>query len=569
MVSTVVLVTAAAAMADLPPGGTFTDDNGNVHEGYIEAIAAEGITRGCNPPINDQYCPTDFVTRGQMAAFLVRTLGLTDDAGTNFFTDDDGNVFEADINRLAAAGITKGCNPPANTEFCPNDRVSRGQMAAFLVRAYSYPAAGNDFFTDDDGNVFEADIDRLAAAGITKGCNPPDNTEFCPYSSVQRDQMASFLGRAEDLTPLVPPPPADPAIETVVTGLSNPVYVTSPPNDDRLFVVEKGGYIRIVENDTLRSGAFLDIHTLVSGGGEQGLLSIAFHPDYASNGKVYVSYTDKGDDTVVAEYTVSADPYQLDAASARTIIEVFQPFTNHNGGLIMFDADGYLLLGLGDGGSGGDPNEDGQDNTTLLGSLLRIGVAGDDFPSDPIRNYTIPPDNPYVGAAGADEIWAHGLRNPWRFSIDAETGLLYIADVGQGLWEEINIQPSASAGLNYGWDNYEGNHCYDDPSPAPNCASAGLTFPEYEYPHSQGCSVTGGYVYRGDELPELKGHYFFADYCLGQLRSFQYVNGVVGSDRNWSSEFGSLGSVTSFGVDNENRLYIMNSSGDLMRLTAG
>jgi len=567
MVAIMSLTSVVAAVGDLPPGGTFTDDNGNVHEGYIEAIAAEGITIGCNPPINDEYCPKDFVTRGQMAAFLVRALGLTDDGGVDWFGDDNGNVFEADINKLAQAAITLGCNPPDNDLFCPYDRVTRGQMAAFLVRAHGYTDPGpSDFFTDDNGSVFEADINKLAEAGITKGCNPPANDQYCPYSYVLRDEMASFLGRAEGLEPMVPPPAVELVIETVVSGLDYPVYATSPPGDPRLFVAEKGGYVRIVENDTLQPGVFLDVHTLVSGGSEQGLLGLAFHPDYAGNGLFYISYTDTDGDSRIVEYTVSGDPDVADAGSARNIIEVDQPYSNHNGGMIDFDADGYLLFGLGDGGSGGDPGEVAQDNTSLLGSLLRIGVDGDDFPTDPGRNYTIPQDNPYVGNSGADEIWAIGLRNPWRFSID--TGLLYIADVGQGAWEEINAEPLENDGLNYGWDNYEGDQCYSDPSGPTDCGSAGLTFPIYQYSHAQGCSVTGGYVYRGDEVPDLKGHYFFADYCIGELRSFRYVGGEVESDRNWSSEFGSLGSVTSFGVDSQNRLYIMNSAGELLRLAA-
>ncbi|MDJ0953131.1 MAG: PQQ-dependent sugar dehydrogenase [Acidimicrobiia bacterium] len=563
IVASVVAMTATA-LADLPPGGSFRDDNGNVHEGYIEAIAAEGITRGCNPPLNDEYCPSDSVTRGQMAAFLVRTLDLSDDGGTDWFTDDNGNIFEADINKLATAGITLGCNPPDNTNFCPADRVTRGQMAAFLVRAYGYTDSGSgDYFTDDDGSVFEASIDRLAAAGITLGCNPPDNDLYCPYSYVQRDQMATFLGRAEGFTQMVPPPPTVPRVETIVSGLSFPLYATSPDGDDRLFVVEKGGYIRIVENDVLQSGAFLDVSTLVSLGGEQGLLGLAFHPEYSSNGLFYISYTDKSGDSKIVEYSVSADPDVANAGSARTIIEVNQPYSNHNGGMILFDQDGYLLFGLGDGGSGGDPLEHGQNAGTLLGSMLRIDVDGDDFPSDSSRNYAIPADNPFVGKSGADEAWAIGLRNPWRFSIDPDTDLLYIGDVGQTRWEEVDVAPMSDAGLNYGWNPFEGDQCYDT---GDGCNPAGLTFPAVAYPHSQGCSVTGGYVYRGDEMLDLVGHYFYADYCRGQLLSFRYVDGVVGAERNWTPEVGALGAVTSFAVDNSNRLYILNSSGSLMRL---
>lgn len=204
-----VLALSSAAVAALPPGGTFSDDNGNVHEANIEAIANAGITKGCNPPGNDRFCPDDTVTRGQMAAFLNRALDLPP-ATSDFFTDDDGTVFESDVNAVAAAGITKGCNPPANDRFCPDDTVTRGQMAAFLDRAFDYPAAGSDFFTDDEASVFEASINAIAAAGVTAGCNPPGNDNFCPTGLVKRDQMASFLARALDLDPITPPPPETP-----------------------------------------------------------------------------------------------------------------------------------------------------------------------------------------------------------------------------------------------------------------------------------------------------------------------------------------------------------------------
>jgi hypothetical protein len=207
IVMALVLGLVGLAAAELPPGGTFLDDDGNIHEGNIEAIAAEGITRGCNPPTNDRFCPSSRVTRGEMAAFLVRALGLTERLDDPF-TDDDGSVFEADIEKLAAAGVTRGCNPPDNDQFCPNEHVTRGQMAAFLVRAMGYTDdGGGDLFIDDDDSVFEADIDRLGTAGVTKGCNPPTNDRFCPRDYVLRDQMASFLARALGLEAITPPPP--------------------------------------------------------------------------------------------------------------------------------------------------------------------------------------------------------------------------------------------------------------------------------------------------------------------------------------------------------------------------
>ncbi|MEA3511554.1 MAG: hypothetical protein U9R51_08980 [Actinomycetota bacterium] len=210
VVAAVSLVAVAALALDLLPGGSFTDDNGNIHEGNIEAIAAEGITRGCNPPVSDRFCPNSGITRGQMAAFLTRALDLPTTA-EDFFTDDDGSTFEGDINRLAAAGITRGCNPPDFDHYCPSGIVSRGQMAAFLVRGFGYDDRGSgDVFIDDDGSTFEEDIDRLAVAGVTKGCNPPTFDRYCPDAPVRRDQMASFLARALDLTPIIPPPPPPP-----------------------------------------------------------------------------------------------------------------------------------------------------------------------------------------------------------------------------------------------------------------------------------------------------------------------------------------------------------------------
>lgn len=210
VVGVLVIGFAAVAFANgLPPGGTFTDDNGNIHEGNIEAIAADGITKGCNPPTNDLYCPGSTVTRGQMAAFLTRALDLPATV-TDFFADDNDSIFESDINRMAAAGVTKGCNPSeGNTKYCPDGKVTRGQMAAFLVRAFGYTDdGGGDLFIDDDDSIFEGDIDRLGTAGVTKGCNPSEgNTRYCPNSLVLRDQMASFLARALGLSPIVPPPP--------------------------------------------------------------------------------------------------------------------------------------------------------------------------------------------------------------------------------------------------------------------------------------------------------------------------------------------------------------------------
>lgn len=343
-------------------------------------------------------------------------------------------------------------------------------------------------------------------------------------------------------------------VETVASGLASPVYATSPKDDPRLFIVEQRGTVRILRGGKLLPAPFLDISGRISSGGERGLLSIAFHPDYGANGHFYVDYTDPRGNTVISRFSVSANPDVADPGSEKPILNITQPFANHNGGHILFGPDGMLYVGMGDGGSGGDPYGNGQDRGTLLGDLLRIDVDH----GDP---YAIPPGNPFVGQPGMrGEIWAWGLRNPWRFAFDRETGLLYIADVGQNAWEEIDIVPSSSAGLNFGWNIMEGNHCY----PGGACSPAGLVTPALEYSHSEGCSVTGGFVYRGRRIPELAGHYFYADYCAGWIRSFRYSNGKVVESREW--DLGDVGRVLSFGEDSSRELYILSDSGKVFRL---
>ena len=342
----------------------------------------------------------------------------------------------------------------------------------------------------------------------------------------------------------------------VASGLESPVHVAAPAGDARLFVVEQTGRIRVVENGALLPTPFLDLRSRVSSGGERGLLSVAFHPRYAENGFFFVDFTDTRGDTRVERFRVSADRNRADPASANLVLAVEQPYSNHNGGQIAFGPDGMLYIGMGDGGSGGDPHGHGQDTATLLGDLLRIDVDG----GDP---YAIPPGNPFAGAAaGRDEIWATGLRNPWRFSFDRETGLLYVADVGQNAWEEINVAPAGEGGLNYGWNVMEASRCY-----RPGCRTDGLTLPVLEYAHEGGaCSVTGGHVYRGDAIPAIRGHYFYADYCAGWVRSFRHAVGQAADRRSWA--LGDVGSVTSFGEDGAGELYLTSTNGRVYRFAA-
>lgn len=372
------------------------------------------------------------------------------------------------------------------------------------------------------------------------------------------------------------PAAADTPLTTirVGTGFAGPLFVTAPPGDtSRLFVVEQNGRIRILSNGSILAPPFLDIRPLVLSSGERGLLGMAFHPDYDSNGQFYVNYSDLNGDTVVARYSVSANPNLADAGSAQSVLFIDQPFINHNGGWLAFGPDEYLYIATGDGGSGCDPGQRAQDITDqLLGKMLRIDVNSDGFPADAIRNYAIPPDNPFVGTNGDDEIWAYGLRNPWRCSFDRATGDLYIADVGQRAWEEINFQPASSTGgENYGWDCMEGTACSevsDCPVHGCVCNAPGLVPPFHEYSQegpTSPCSITGGYVYRGSAIPDLQGTYFFADFCSNQIWSLRYDGVTVTEFQDRTAELvpdvGSIATISSFGEGADGELYICDRSG--------
>jgi glucose/arabinose dehydrogenase len=341
-------------------------------------------------------------------------------------------------------------------------------------------------------------------------------------------------------------------LEQVDGRFKNPVYLASPPGDSRLFIVEQAGRIRIVKNGEALPQPFLDIADRVKSGGEQGLLSVAFHPDYRTNGFFYVNFTDRSGNTRVERFKVSANPDVADAASSKLVIGIDQPYANHNGGLVMFGPDGMLYIGMGDGGSGGDPHGNGQNRNALLGKILRLDVS-----SDP---YGIPVGNPRTG--GRAEIWATGMRNPWRFAFDRPSGLLYVADVGQNEIEEIDVESATEPGLNYGWNIMEGDHCYRSSS----CDREGLVMPKVTYNHSGGaCSVTGGFVYRGRRIPSLVGNYFYSDYCAGWLKSSRMVNGAVTDRREWKTSE-TLGHVVSFGEDAYGELYILTEGGKVLKI---
>lgn len=370
---------------------------------------------------------------------------------------------------------------------------------------------------------------------------------------------ANAVGCSDEV--LGPSGPAEGTLEVVVDGLSSPVHLTAPTGDaERLFVVEQGGRIVIVRNGAELGAPFLDIASLTNSGDERGLLSLAFHPSFAQNGYFYVNYTDGSGRTRVARYTVSADPDVADAGTATPILTVDQPFGNHNGGQIAFGPDGMLYVGMGDGGAGGDPFDHGQNRATLLGSMLRLDV-------DDGSPYTVPQDNPFVGIQGiAEETWAYGLRNPWRFSFDRQTGDLFIADVGQDALEEVSFQPASSqGGENYGWKIMEGTSCF---APSSGCDMNGIVLPVHEYDHGDGCSITGGFVYRGAAHPTLVSRYFFADFCDSWVRSFRVDGGAMIDLVDHEADFGAVSQVTSFGEDGVGELYIVSQRGIVYRIVA-
>jgi glucose/arabinose dehydrogenase len=413
-------------------------------------------------------------------------------------------------------------------------------MAAFLNRAFDYPASSLDFFGDDDDSLFESDINAIAGAGVTRGCNPPANTDYCPNRVVRRDQMASFLTRALGLDPVAPPPPLVLDLEVVADGFERPVFFTSARGHD--YVVDQPGRIWTVDNGgTIRT--VLDIRDRVGYGGERGLLGLAFHPDH--DGLLYVNYIQNDGSTAVSEFTFTGSVPVADPTSERVILEVPQPSVNHNGGMIEFGPDGHLWIGLGDGGGSNDRYGNGQNDSTLLGAMLRIRVGPGLDPYGTVANQGF----------ARPEIWAIGLRNPWRFSFDGDR--LWIADVGQGDVEEIDSISTKDRRLNFGWPIYEGSQCLAGP-----CSPGGLTFPVLSYGHDEGCSVTGGYVYRGTEIPSLVGHYFFSDWCTGFLRSLA-PDGIV---HDWTDGTGQLIEVTSFGRDEAGEVYVVSATGTVSRI---
>jgi glucose/arabinose dehydrogenase len=379
----------------------------------------------------------------------------------------------------------------------------------------------------------------LLAFAVTAGCGSDGGSQSSTKSAAPPQQQGVKLTKLGDF--------------------SEPLYVAQPQGDGGdLFVVERGGAIRVIHDGKPVAKPFLDVSDLITtANSEQGLLSVAFAPDYAKSGRFYVDYTDKAGDTRVVEYRRSAgDPLSADPASAREVLKVDQPYENHNGGLVAFGPDGYLYIGLGDGGSEDDPDRVGQNLSSPLAKILRI----DPRPSGG-RPYSIPKDNPFAGQSGdRPETYAYGLRNPWRFSFDRKTGALTIGDVGQNEFEEVDYVPRGKgAGANFGWSAFEGDKPFNDDQTA-----SGAIKPILVYSHSSGgCSVTGGYVVRDRELASLYGRYVYGDFCAGELRSFVPAAGGARDDRSLNL---SVPSLSSFGEGSDGRIYVTSLEGPVYRL---
>jgi glucose/arabinose dehydrogenase len=358
-----------------------------------------------------------------------------------------------------------------------------------------------------------------------------------------------------------PPAPAGFSLANVhirltsfISGLSSPIFMThAGDGSGLLYVVEQGGRILVYDSSGRRRATFLDIGSRVSCCGERGLLGLAFHPSFETNRRFFVYYTDNNGDDVVAEFRATSTTSA--STSGKIVLKVADPYANHNGGMLAFGRDGFLYIAMGDGGSGGDPQNNGQSLGTLLGKILRININSG-------SPYSSPSSNPFYSRAGArKEIWAYGYRNPWRFSFDRSTHAMFIGDVGQNEWEEIDVESAGRGGRNYGWRVMEGKHCYN----ASTCNRSGKVLPIAEYSHALGCSVTGGYVYRGTRYPSLKGAYFYGDYCSGRIWAMDAAAAIRGSSRVKHVLDTGL-SISSFGEDQNGEVYVVNLGGSISKL---
>ncbi len=410
-------------------------------------------------------------------------------------------------------------------------------MVVFLIAFFFLRGSGDDTPTDSTAPQGGSVTTSMPEASGSAGVDGATTTS------------SDGTGTTSNLPPL-----QGITLETIAQDFRQPTVLTAPAGDERLFVVQRVGVIRILGADRqMLEPAFLDISDRVLANGiEQGLLGLAFHPDYGSNGRYFVYYTGRDGQRQLSEFQVSvSDPNLSSPETEKVLFEFDQPpdatDIRHYAGQLGFGPDGYLWVSLGDGA---DSRAQGQDPNTLFGTVSRIDVDN----GDP---YAIPPENPFVDGGGAPEVWAYGLRNPWRFSIDPVDRLIYIADVGHADQEEINVLPIDEGGFNLGWSDVEGTRCFH----VQDCDLSAYTAPTITYSHEDGCSVTGGHVYRGSAIPELVGTYFYSDWCSEWIKSFKYVGGQVTEERDWTEELGQIGQINSFGLGGDGELYLVTHEG--------
>ncbi|HEX5630790.1 MAG TPA: PQQ-dependent sugar dehydrogenase [Acidimicrobiia bacterium] len=419
--------------------------------------------------------------------------------------------------------------------------VSVAVLVPFVVLARPFAPTA----PDDGGLTTTTSPGTAVGSTTTLPGSPVATTTTIPGATTSAPTLPPGTGALQGLD-----------LEPLATGIPFPVFATALPGDDRIFVLERQGRVRLIDGaQGLLGTPYLNLVDRVGSGGiENGLLGMAFHPEFADNGRFYVYYTTATLNSRLSEFRADDfDDDTADASTERILLEVPQRGIRHRAGMLQFGPEGYLYVALGDGGMA---DRSAQELDVYQGKILRIDVDGG-------TPYAIPPDNPHAAGGGLGEIWAHGLRNPWRFHIDAAEGLIYIGDVGQSVWEEINVQPLTAAGLDYGWPDFEGEDCY---KPVADCDLTGWVAPTLAYTHEEGCSVTGGYVYRGADLPELVGHYFYADWCNGWVRSFRYEGGEVTDEQDWSTDLDGAGQVASFGLDGDGELLVVDSNGSVFRV---
>lgn len=421
--------------------------------------------------------------------------------------------------------------------------VAATVVAALLVAACVGPDTTTASLSDDQDDT--GTLPTATTTANTTTTNTTTNTGATSAASGSQDVDSEPPSSTTTIAP-----PLDPLLgldtELIVAGFDQPVFATTAPGSELVYVVEREGLIRVVADGVIAPDPFLDLtDRLLSSSIEQGLLGLAFHPDFETNRLFYAYWTNVDGDSRLAQFAAPS-PMAADVESMKSVLMVDQPAERHNAGMIEFGPDGLLYLSLGDGGDGGS---EGQNTSTLLGSIVRLKVAPD-------GTYTVPEGNPFD-----DEIWHYGLRNPWRFSIDPDSRSIYIGDVGQDTFEEINVASLDDDGLNFGWFEKEGNRCF-----RAGCDEEGLTDPVLQYSHDEGCSITGGVVYRGKAIPEFHGHYFFGDWCGGFVRSMRLLDNRAVDQFDWSADLEAIGQITSFGTDDAGEIITVNWDGELHRI---